>query len=52
MLLLNNFTCYDITIHKEEKALGGGNNMSALPDRLGEVLGEEIYKREDNNLVQ
>ncbi|WP_077357055.1 SMI1/KNR4 family protein [Virgibacillus halodenitrificans] len=26
--------------------------MSILPERLDEVLGEEIYKREDSNLVQ
>lgn len=26
--------------------------MSILPDRLDEVLGEEIYKREDRNLVK
>lgn len=26
--------------------------MSLLPDKLDEVLAEEIYKREDSNLVQ
>ena len=26
--------------------------MTILPERLDEVLGEEIYKREDSNLVQ
>jgi hypothetical protein len=26
--------------------------MSILPERLDEVLGEEMYKREDSNLVQ
>jgi hypothetical protein len=26
--------------------------MSILPERLDEVLGEEIYKRENINLVQ
>ena len=28
------------------------NNMNILPERLDEVLGEEIYKREDSNEVK